>query len=109
LDRLPVDQAPVVNSAPQNVRRKKQKKMAGMSGTNTFSLLPPKKMKITIVASARKFSNGHQRRKSMSALSILIGTWLVANAALVVVMSSRRDRTPVDEDITHNVFHTPPH
>ena len=45
----------------------------------------------------------------MSASSILIGTWLVANAALVVVMSSRRDRTPVDEDITHNVFHTPPH
>jgi hypothetical protein len=37
LDRLPVDQAPLVNSAPQ-----KNKKMAGMSGTNTFSLLPPK-------------------------------------------------------------------
>jgi hypothetical protein len=45
----------------------------------------------------------------MSALSILIGTWLVANAALVIAMSSRRDKTPVDEDITHNVFHRRPH
>jgi len=42
----------------------------------------------------------------MSASSILIGTWLVANAAFLVAMSLRRDRTPVDEDITH---HTRPH
>jgi hypothetical protein len=43
LDRLPVDQAPVVNSAPQNVRRKKQKKWLVCLGLIRFPYFRQKK------------------------------------------------------------------
>jgi hypothetical protein len=48
-----------------------------------------------LIASARKFSSGYQRRKSMSALNIIVGGWLVLNAVVVVALTLRHDETPV--------------
>ena len=88
LDRLPVDQVPgVLKSAPH--------KLSAHLGLIRFHYCQPVEKKIIMIASARKFSNGHQRRKSMSALSIVVGSWLVLNAVVIVVLTLRRDQPPV--------------
>jgi hypothetical protein len=52
---------------------------------------------ITVIAS--KFSNGRQRRKSMSALNIIIGGWLALNAVLFAALMLRRDQPALRDQL----------
>jgi hypothetical protein len=60
------------------------------SGTNLFSPLSARAKKSHLVAQRGNSPVAHQRGRSMSALSIIVGSWLVLNAFVIVARDQPR-------------------